>query len=183
MCIRDRHLLVKKSIPLDEIKEVLSHPQALFQCREFIKRKLPLARLKEVSSTAEAAKFVSESEGDVYKRQEMQRGGQIYYVSNRIIGIDHLAFELKKLVPSARIAITHGRLEGRKIEKLMEDFINKKYDILLTTSIIESGMDIINVNTLIVENAQRFGLSQLYQLRGRVGRSSESCLLYTSRCV
>jgi transcription-repair coupling factor (superfamily II helicase) len=110
--------------------------------------------------------------------REMQRGGQIYYVSNRIIGIDHLAFELKKLVPSARIAITHGRLEGRKIEKLMEDFINKKYDILLTTSIIESGMDIINVNTLIVENAQRFGLSQLYQLRGRVGRSSERAFAY-----
>ncbi len=110
--------------------------------------------------------------------REIQRGGQIYYVSNRIIGIDHLAYELKKLIPSAKIAITHGRLEGREIEKLMEDFINKKYDILLTTSIIESGMDITNVNTLIVENAQRFGLSQLYQLRGRVGRSSERAYAY-----
>ena len=116
--------------------------------------------------------------------REIQRGGQIYYVSNRILGIEHLAYELKKLIPYARIAITHGRLEGREIEKLMEDFINKKYDILLTTSIIESGMDITNVNTLIVENAQRFGLSQLYQLRGRVGRSSERAyayLFYTER--
>jgi transcription-repair coupling factor (superfamily II helicase) len=110
--------------------------------------------------------------------REIQRGGQIYYVSNRIHGIDHIAFELKKLVPGARIAITHGRMEGREIEKLMEDFINKKFDILLTTSIIESGMDITNVNTLIVENAQRFGLSQLYQLRGRVGRSSERAYAY-----
>lgn len=110
--------------------------------------------------------------------REIERGGQIYYVSNKIIGIEHLCFELKKLIPQAKIAITHGRLEGKEIEKIMEDFINKKYNILLTTTIIESGMDIPNVNTLIVENAQRFGLSQLYQLRGRVGRSSERAYAY-----
>lgn len=110
--------------------------------------------------------------------REIQRGGQIYYVSNRVLGIERLAYELKMLVPAARIAITHGRLKGSEIERLMEEFINKKYDILLTTSIIESGMDIANVNTLIVENAQRFGLAQLYQLRGRVGRSSERAYAY-----
>ena len=110
--------------------------------------------------------------------RELNRGGQVYYVSNRISGIEHLCFELKKLVPQANIAITHGRLKGKEIEKIMYDFINKKYNILLTTSIIESGMDIPNVNTLIVENAQRFGLSQLYQLRGRVGRSSERAFAY-----
>ncbi|MHB9129013.1 MAG: transcription-repair coupling factor, partial [Candidatus Humimicrobiaceae bacterium] len=110
--------------------------------------------------------------------REIERGGQIYYVSNKIIGIEHLCFELKKLIPQAKIAITHGRLEGKEIEKIMEDFINKKYNILLTTTIIESGMDIPNVNTLIVENAQRFGLSQLHQLRGRVGRSSERAYAY-----
>ena len=110
--------------------------------------------------------------------REIERGGQVYYVSNKIIGIEHLCFELKKLIPQAKIAITHGRLEGKEIEKIMEDFINKKYNILLTTTIIESGMDIPNVNTLIVENAQRFGLSQLYQLRGRVGRSSERAYAY-----
>ncbi|MDD5659189.1 MAG: transcription-repair coupling factor [Actinomycetota bacterium] len=110
--------------------------------------------------------------------REIERGGQVYYVSNRIAGIDHLCFELKKLVPRAEIAITHGRMEGRQIEKIMEDFVNRKYNVLLTTTIIESGMDISNVNTLIVENAQRFGLSQLYQLRGRVGRSSERAYAY-----
>ncbi|MCL4378223.1 MAG: transcription-repair coupling factor [Actinobacteria bacterium] len=111
-------------------------------------------------------------------KREMERGGQIYYVSSRINGIDQLCFELKKLVPQASIAVTHGRMEGCRIEKIMEDFINKKYNILLTTTIIESGMDIPNVNTLIVEDAQRFGLSQLYQLRGRVGRSSERAYAY-----
>ncbi|MCE5330475.1 transcription-repair coupling factor [bacterium] len=110
--------------------------------------------------------------------REIERSGQVYYVSNRIMGIDHLCFELKKLIPQAKIAITHGRMEGRQIEKIMEDFVNKKYNVLLTTTIIESGMDIPNVNTLIVENAQRFGLSQLYQLRGRVGRSSERAYAY-----
>ncbi|MEI7615789.1 MAG: transcription-repair coupling factor, partial [Actinomycetota bacterium] len=110
--------------------------------------------------------------------REIERGGQVYYVSNKIIGIEHLCFELKKLIPGARIAITHGRLAGKEIEKIMEDFVNKKYNILLTTTIIESGMDIPNVNTLIVENAHRFGLSQLYQLRGRVGRSSERAYAY-----
>ncbi len=110
--------------------------------------------------------------------REIEREGQIYYVSSRVMGIEHIAFELKKIVPQAKIAITHGRVEGKEVEKIMQDFINKKYDILLTTSIIESGMDIPNVNTLIVENAHRFGLSQLYQLRGRVGRSSERAYAY-----
>lgn len=110
--------------------------------------------------------------------REIERGGQVYYVSNRIIGIEHLCFELKKLIPQASIAITHGRMEGKEIEKIMEDFVSKKHNVLLTTTIIESGMDIANVNTLIVENAQRFGLSQLYQLRGRVGRSSERAYAY-----
>ena len=125
--------------------------------------------------------FVGRKNNTIIKmaiEREIERGGQVYYVSNKIIGIEHLCFELKKLIPNARIAITHGRLEGKEIEKIMEDFINKKYNILLTTTIIESGMDIPNVNTLIVENAQRFGLSQLYQLRGRVGRSSERAYAY-----
>ncbi|MCL4386034.1 MAG: transcription-repair coupling factor [Actinobacteria bacterium] len=110
--------------------------------------------------------------------RELNRGGQVYYVSDRIIGIEHLCYELKKLIPQAKIAITHGQMEGKEIEKIMQNFVIGKYNILLTTSIIESGMDIPNVNTLIVENAQRFGLSQLYQLRGRVGRSSERAYAY-----
>ena len=125
--------------------------------------------------------FVGEMDDSIIKNaieREMARGGQAYFVFNRISGIEQRAYRLNRLVPEARIALTHGQMDGRKIEKIMTDFINKKYDILLTTSIIESGMDIENVNTLIVENSHMFGLSQLYQLRGRVGRSSEQAYAY-----
>lgn len=110
--------------------------------------------------------------------REIARGGQVYYVYNRISGIEQRMHQLVRLVPQSRIIMAHGRMDGPKVEKIMNDFINKKYDILLTTSIIESGMDIENVNTLIVENSHMFGLSQLYQLRGRVGRSSEQAYAY-----
>ncbi len=110
--------------------------------------------------------------------RELARGGQVYYVYNRVAGIENERQRLQALVPDAKIALTHGQMEGRAIERIMEGFINKKYDILLTTSIIESGMDIGSVNTLIVIDSHKFGLSQLYQLRGRVGRSSEKAYAY-----
>ena len=110
--------------------------------------------------------------------REIRRGGQVYYVHNRISDIQEKQYRLSVLVPGARIALTHGRMDGKEIEKVMQDFLEKKYDILLTTSIIESGMDISNVNTLIVDDSHRFGLSQLYQIRGRVGRSSEKAYAY-----
>jgi transcription-repair coupling factor (superfamily II helicase) len=125
--------------------------------------------------------FVGEKSDHVIKmaiEREKTRGGQVYYVHNRIRDIQEKQYWLKVLVPQARIALTHGRMEGREIEKIMKDFLDKKYDILLTTSIIESGMDISNVNTLIVEDSHRFGLAQLYQIRGRVGRSSEKAYAY-----
>jgi transcription-repair coupling factor (superfamily II helicase) len=125
--------------------------------------------------------FVGETDYMVIKRaieREVSRGGQVYYVYNRILNIESKKNQLRQLIPEARIALTHGRMEGSRIEKIMSDFIAKKYDVLLTTSIIESGMDIANVNTLIVENSHLFGLSQLYQLRGRVGRSSERAYSY-----
>ncbi len=125
--------------------------------------------------------FVGEMGYEIVKNsveREVARGGQVYYVYNRISGIEQKLNQLSKLLQGARIALTHGQMEGKKIERLMNDFINKKYDVLLTTSIIESGMDIENVNTLIVENSHMFGLSQLYQLRGRVGRSSEQAYAY-----
>jgi transcription-repair coupling factor (superfamily II helicase) len=125
--------------------------------------------------------FVGETDYIVIKRaveREISRGGQVYYVYNRILDIENKKNQLRQLIPEARIALTHGRMEGSRIEKVMSDFIAKMYDILLTTSIIESGMDIANVNTLIVENSHLFGLSQLYQLRGRVGRSSERAYSY-----
>jgi len=110
--------------------------------------------------------------------REIARGGQVYYVYNRISGISQKARQLSGIIPEARIAVTHGRMNGQEIEKVMRGFLEAKYDILLTTSIIESGMDIENVNTLIVEDSHRFGLSQLYQLRGRVGRSSQQAYAY-----
>jgi transcription-repair coupling factor (superfamily II helicase) len=125
--------------------------------------------------------FVGETDYVVIKRaieREISRGGQVYYVYNRIMDIENKKSQLQRLIPEARIVLTHGRMEGGRIEEIMSDFIAKKYDILLTTSIIESGMDIANVNTLIVENSHLFGLSQLYQLRGRVGRSSERAYSY-----
>ncbi|MBE3089966.1 MAG: transcription-repair coupling factor [Actinobacteria bacterium] len=125
--------------------------------------------------------FVGEKDNLVIKmavEREIKRGGQVYYVFNRIIGLHEKKYRLQVLMPDARIAVTHGRMEGEEIEKIMQDFLNKKYDVLLTTSIIESGMDISNVNTLIVEDSHRFGLAQLYQLRGRVGRSSEKAYAY-----
>ncbi len=125
--------------------------------------------------------FVGEIDYRVIKialERELARGGQVYYVYNRISGIENKRTQLKQILPRAKIALTHGQMEGSRIERLMRDFIDKKYDILLTTSIIESGMDIENVNTLIVENSHLFGLSQLYQLRGRVGRSSEIAYAY-----
>jgi transcription-repair coupling factor (superfamily II helicase) len=110
--------------------------------------------------------------------REIKRGGQVYYVFNRIRDINEKKYKLQLLLPDARIALTHGRMEGKEIEKIMQDFLDKKYDILLTTTIIESGMDISNVNTLVVEDAHRFGLAQLYQIRGRVGRSWQKAYAY-----
>ena len=125
--------------------------------------------------------FVGRKNNSVIKmaiERELAREGQVYYVYNRITGIENEQQELKQLIPGARFALTHGQMDSRAIERIIEDFINKKYDVLLTTSIIKSGMDIGNVNTLIVINSHRFGLSQLYQLRGRVGRSSEKAYAY-----
>ncbi len=104
---------------------------------------------------------------------ELKRGGQIYYVHNRIEDIDEVFDKIAALVKNARIAIVHGRLTKGQIESRMKDFRMKKYDILLSTSIIESGLDIPDVNTIVVDEAENFGLADLYQLRGRVGRSGK----------
>lgn len=104
-------------------------------------------------------------------RQELDRGGQVFYVVPRIEGIDELAAQLQEMVPSARIAIAHGQMEASELESIMLTFSAADFDILVCTTIIESGLDIPRVNTILIEDAQRFGLGQLYQLRGRVGRA------------
>ncbi len=104
--------------------------------------------------------------------RELERGGQVYYVHNRVRTIKSAAAHLQSLVPNARIAIGHGQMGEEKLERIFLDFLEGEYDVLLSTTIIESGLDIPNVNTIVVEDADKFGLAQLYQLRGRVGRAT-----------
>lgn len=110
--------------------------------------------------------------------RELARGGQTFYVYNRVEGIFHVAERLKKLVPTARIGVGHGQMSEAELEPVMLGFIRGEIDVLLSTTIVENGIDIPNANTLIVENADRLGLSQLYQLRGRVGRSDRQAYSY-----
>ncbi len=110
--------------------------------------------------------------------REVDRGGQVYFVHNRVESIDAMSAYIRRLVPAARIAIGHGQMDEHVLEKVMLDFIEGKHDILVSTMIIESGLDIPNVNTLLVNRADRMGLAQLYQLRGRVGRSAHKAYAY-----
>jgi transcription-repair coupling factor (superfamily II helicase) len=111
-------------------------------------------------------------------RQELKRAGQVYYIHNRIEDIDHVAAVIAKYVPGARITTVHGQMPGLALEKRMLEFIGQKSNVLVSTTIIENGIDIPLVNTLIVDRADMFGLAQLYQLRGRVGRSSRQAYAY-----
>lgn len=125
--------------------------------------------------------FVRSYSDEVVKEailRELARGGQVYYVYNRVQGIYHVAERLRRLVPSARIAVGHGQMTEKDLEGVMLAFIAGEVDVLVSTTIIENGLDIPNANTLIVENADRFGLAQLYQLRGRVGRSDRQAYAY-----
>lgn len=110
--------------------------------------------------------------------KEMDRYGQIFFVHNNINTIWNMAKYLKELVPNVRLGVAHGRLGEDELESVMQKFINKEIDMLVTTTIVESGLDIPNANTIIVNRADRFGLSQIYQLRGRVGRASEQAYAY-----
>ncbi len=109
---------------------------------------------------------------------ELDRDGQVFYLYNRVESISKFKDELQKLVPNARIAIGHAKLEEKELEQIMVDFAEREYDILLCTTIIESGLDIPNANTIIIHDADKFGLAQLYQLRGRVGRSERQAYCY-----
>jgi len=110
--------------------------------------------------------------------RELARGGQVFYVYNRVESISHVAERLRKLVPTARIGVGHGQMTEHELEPIMVGFIKGEIDVLLSTTIIENGIDIANANTLIVEKADRLGLAQLYQLRGRVGRSDRQAYAY-----
>ncbi len=109
---------------------------------------------------------------------ELRRGGQVFFVHNRISDIEQVANVIYKLVPDARIGIAHGQMEGDKLEKVMLKFIEGEYDVLVSTNIIESGLDIPNANTIMINHAHMFGLSDLHQMRGRVGRSNKKAFCY-----
>ncbi len=112
---------------------------------------------------------------------EISRGGQVYFVHNRVQSIQEMAGLIQQLLPDAKIAVGHGQMEGNKLESVLLQFINGEFDVLVATTIIENGLDIPNANTIIINDAQNFGLSELHQLRGRVGRSNKKsfCYLFT----
>jgi transcription-repair coupling factor (superfamily II helicase) len=110
--------------------------------------------------------------------RELERSGQVYFIHNRIKDIKEVKHKLNELIPEAEVAVAHGRMPAKKLEEVMDKFIDRQIDILLSTNIIESGLDIPNVNTLIVDNAHMFGLSDLYQLKGRIGRFKEKAYCY-----
>ena len=109
---------------------------------------------------------------------EIQRGGQVYFVHNRVENIKEVAGMIQRLVPDAKIAIGHGQMDGKKLEQLMLAFMNGEFDVLVATTIIESGLDVPNANTIFINNANNFGLSDLHQMRGRVGRSNKKAFCY-----
>ncbi len=125
--------------------------------------------------------YVMEQEDEIVKEaiyRELDRDGQVYVVFNRVVGIRRIAAKIKELVPEARIAVAHGQMNERELEDIMFDFTHHKYNVLVATTIIESGLDIPNVNTMVIMDADKFGLAQLYQLRGRVGRSNRIAYAY-----
>ena len=126
--------------------------------------------------------YVMEQEDLVIRdaiEKELDRGGQVYVVYNKVKGINQIAAKIEALVPDARVAVGHGQMNEHKLEEVIMDFVDGGSNVLVATTIIETGVDIPNVNTMIILDADRFGLSQLYQLRGRVGRGRDKswCIL------
>ena len=111
-------------------------------------------------------------------RSELERGGQVYFVHNRVESIFSIGDLVQRLVPEARVVVGHGQMDEDALERAMLDFVAQKFDVLLATTIVENGLDIPNANTIIINRADRYGLSQLYQLRGRVGRSDRPAYAY-----
>ena len=111
-------------------------------------------------------------------RRELMREGQVFFVHNRVSSIDKVAAEIRELVPEARVVVAHGKMGEARLEQVMVDFWERKFDVLVSTTIIETGLDIANANTLIIDRADAYGLSQLHQLRGRVGRGRDRAYAY-----
>ena len=112
--------------------------------------------------------------------REIERNGQVFYLFNQVENIEKKAHEIEVMVPEAKVGFAHGKMSGRELEEIMEDFIKGKINVLVCTTILESGIDIPNANTIIIENADRLGLAQLYQIRGRVGRGEKQAYCYVT---
>lgn len=127
--------------------------------------------------------YVLEYDKEVIKEaitKEIERGGQVFYLFNKVENIERKAMEIAELVPEAKVEFAHGKMSGKQLEDIMEEFIKKEVNVLICTTILESGIDIPNANTIIVENADRLGLAQLYQIRGRVGRGDKQAYAYVT---
>ena len=174
----------------EKIKEISKNVNVLTLSATPIPRTLKMAMsgLKDLSILDTAPEdrypvqtYVVEQNNELIKEaiyKELSRNGQVFYLYNNVSKIEQEASKLSKLVPDAKICYAHGQMSKQELEKIIEDFIDKKYDILVCTTIIETGIDISNVNTLIIIDAQNYGLSQLYQLRGRVGRTNKIAYAY-----
>ena len=109
---------------------------------------------------------------------EIERGGQVFFINNRVQNILEIEAMINRILPQVKTIVAHGQMDGSALEKIMLDFISGEYDVLIATTIIESGLDIPNANTILINNAHHFGLSELHQLRGRVGRSNKKAFCY-----
>lgn len=149
---------------------------------------MALTRLRDISVLKQAPPgrkpietFVGEFDSEKIKsaiESEIARGGQVYYLFNNVVGIARKASEVSSLVPNVKIVYAHGQMRGAELEEAMEQFYSGKTDVLVCTTIIGSGLDMPNVNTILIENVQKFGLAEMYQLRGRVGRSERKAYAY-----
>lgn len=174
----------------DKLRQMKKNVDTLYMSATPIPRTLnmALAKMKEMSLIMTSPKarlpirtVVTPHDDQVIKdaiKREIDRGGQVFFLHNRVQTIDQIARELGKLVPGARMRVGHGQMPEKQLEQLMIDFANHQFDVLVCTTIIESGIDIPNANTIIVDRADTFGLAQLYQMRGRVGRSSRRAYAY-----
>lgn len=125
--------------------------------------------------------FVQEQTGDSVKEailRELLRGGQVYFLHNEVDTIERAAENIRQLVPEARVAVAHGQMRERELEQVMQQFYHKEYNVLVCSTIIETGIDVPNANTILIERADKLGLAQLHQLRGRVGRSHHQAYAY-----
>src|SRR5690554_5299916 len=125
--------------------------------------------------------FVRQHDAPMVKKailRELLRGGQVYYLHNEVKTIEKVAEEITALVPEARVAIGHGQMRERELEQVMSDFYHKRFNVLVCTTIIETGIDVPSANTIVIDRADKFGLAQLHQLRGRVGRSHHQAYAY-----